>query len=140
MSRLWRFIIYLTNLILCLILLSVLISLLPDPSYFAAARTVNPIPTLDNPLQPVRDVFYGISTAEPGTFARILRKWYLSIIANSTTSAAITPPITTAIPSIASGASAIGTGALAGAGARALILTIIYVTWMVASLITGGGA
>jgi hypothetical protein len=137
--HLWHVLRLLSKLIIWLTVISFLIDHL-DPIYFAAASAANPIAVLDNPLESARNPFYGVSTAVPGTFARIIQKWYIEIIANSTTTAAITTPISTTASSVASGAAAVGTGTLIGAGARALILTVIYVTWMLASLITGGGA
>lgn len=71
---------------------------------------------------------------DPGTFARELQKLFIQLVSSSTTSTVTTAaaaPISTTVPSIASSAAAIGAGTLAGVGARALILTVIYVAWVI---------
>ena len=115
------------------------IDCLPDPTHLAISSSTNPAGYIDSPLQSIqrtRDIFYGVSTALPGTFDRIFRKWFLAIMSSTTTSTAVTtaqPLVTTAIPSVTEAASAVRAGVLAGAGARALIVTVICTVLIIGS-------
>jgi hypothetical protein len=73
--------------------------------------------------------FYGISTAVPGTFARLLRKFYLQILSSTTTTATWTTP-TSATPSIAA---RVGTPAASGS----LFLALLYRAWLLGSWLSG---
>lgn len=72
-----------------------------------------------------RDPFYGISTAQPGTFDRIIRNFFLRILSSATTPATWTTPISTT-PSIAARA---GTAI----SRRSLLLSLLYGAWFLGS-------
>jgi hypothetical protein len=123
---------YLILLIFVLVLISLALLLIPierlpiiDPSIIES--------TADPDMGGLYlDDYYDGSTEfkDPGTFARELQKLLLQLISSTTTSTtntALTSPVPTTISPIASSAAAVGTGTLIGAGARALILTVIYV-------------
>jgi hypothetical protein len=118
---------------LLLIILIALILLpvegLPIPDIFRQT------PTYDN-----YDYYDGSSYyRDPGRFVRELQKLYLQIqIIFRTTTTVATAPVTTAMPSVARSAAAIGAGTIAGVGAGVLIVAFVYTVLKIASLLTGG--
>lgn len=76
-----------------------------------------------------RNPFYGISTAIPGTFDRLFRKFFLELLSSTTTPATWTTP-TSATPSIAA---RVGTPVARGS----LLLTLLYRAWLLGSWLSG---
>ena len=105
-------------------------------AYLCLPVEVLPIPDLftDTPMANYDDYYYEDHSAyhDPWNFAEEIKKLF-QIISSSTISTAITTPqplVTTAIPSMPR---AVGAGVLAGARARALIVTVICAVLIIGS-------